>query len=482
MTDLKKRPIFLTAVAFTIFSYIMLPLLNGTMLRWFDEMSLFEPTRLFWNQTVSYPSGVLKYVGAYLTQYFYYPWLGSTILIAIWLCMAYASLKAFNLSARGLSCAAFFAPMCLLCSVVGMDEDWLTMNTLGYFFSQTVGSLTVILLFWAYRSMPWLWMRVIFIALIASAYIPLGYYAILTAGLCAVYETLSAITNRRWLRLATHVVGIVVAVIVPQICFNNIGGMSADNDALYLKGLPEFSLDEHETWLRILFILIALSFTAGSALVALTPKSAYVAKVRDIRTLVCCAVLAAVGVSSVMASASTDRRIKCAIEMLHYIDYGQWNDALDVVNNADVEPDFNMMILGNLARKRLGLPLVYGIQRPTFDVESTDLRREGITTNVFLNVPVNYHLGKVNNSYRWSMEHTVKFGKRVFFLKYMVRAALVNKDFKLAQRYNDILLSTTFHRKWAEHFQMFIDRPELMVRSSEFAGIPDFRPDTIFLR
>ena len=177
---------------------------------------------------------------------------------------------------------------------------------------------------------------------------------------------------------------------------------------------------------------------------------------------------------------SINKQVKCAIDMLGYIDYGQWEKVLELMDKTDVEPDFNMMILNNLARNQLGMQLIYGIQRPQFDVESTEMRREGLTTNVFLNIPVNFYLGKSNNSYRWAMEHTVAFGKRVFFLKYMVRAALLNGDIDVARKYNDILHKTAFHKAWAKHYQMFIDHPELMASSKEFTSIPDYKPKTIF--
>ena len=74
------------------------------------------------------------------------------------------------------------------------------------------------------------------------------------------------------------------------------------------------------------------------------------------------------------------------------------------------------------------------------------------------------------------MEHSLKYGKRVYFLKYMVKCALLNDDFKLAKRYNDLLMSTMFHRNWAEHYNRYIENPELMKQSQEFMSIPKLLP------
>lgn len=465
----------MTATVFAIFAYILLPVMNSTMLRWFDEMSLFEPDMLFWKQTTCYPGGFLKYIGAFLIQFFYYPWLGSTILIILWIAMAYALRSVFKLNSTGKSLLAFIIPLCLLCSVSGMDEGWLTMNFQGYFFSQTVGVFISILIFWAYRSIKSLLVRTLLLALTGLTYLPFGYFAILAIGMCTVFEIVSVAVHRKWTHLIPPAVGIAVVAIVPWICYTFIPGMPVDNDKLYIKGLPEFTSDGFETWLKAIFYIQTIVLAIFSASVALK-------KGITIKPILSYSILVLGGACVISATMSVSKQVKCAIEMLHYIDYSQWEEAMKVINESDVEPDFNMMILNNLSRKRLGLPLVYGIQRPMYDVESTELRREGITTNVFLNVPVNFHLGKSNNAYRWAMEHTVKYGKRVFFLKYMVRASLLNGDFELARKYNSMLMKTMFHRKWAEHYQPFIDHPELMFRSKEFMGIPEYNPQTIFLQ
>ena len=99
----------------------------------------------------------------------------------------------------------------------------------------------------------------------------------------------------------------------------------------------------------------------------------------------------------------------------------------------------------------------------------------------FVHVPVYYNIGRLNQSYRWAMEHTVQYGKRVFFLKYMVKDALLRGEIQLAKRYNDILLSTMFHREWAENINRFIENPSLIDTDPDFQRILGYgkmeRPD-----
>ena len=111
--------------AFVVFAYWILAVKNGYMLRWYDEMSLFETTRIFFSQFLHYPGGLLRWAGTWLTQLLYHPWLGSSALIALWLLLAWLTKKAFRLSESSAP-LALLVPVAMLVSVVQMDEAWLS--------------------------------------------------------------------------------------------------------------------------------------------------------------------------------------------------------------------------------------------------------------------------------------------------------------------------------------------------------------------
>ena len=46
-----------------------------------QELNLFQQTGLFFRQQMVVPGGMLTYVGTWLTQFFYYPWMGVLMLI-----------------------------------------------------------------------------------------------------------------------------------------------------------------------------------------------------------------------------------------------------------------------------------------------------------------------------------------------------------------------------------------------------------------
>ena len=57
---------------------------------------------------------------------------------------------------------------------------------------------------------------------------------------------------------------------------------------------------------------------------------------------------------------------------------------------------------------------------------------------------VNYHIGKLNDSYRWCMEYMVEYGMRNFYIKYMTKCALLNEEYALAEKYLNILSGNFF--------------------------------------
>ncbi|MDE6769704.1 MAG: hypothetical protein K2J78_08295, partial [Muribaculaceae bacterium] len=72
-------------IVFIIFAFWILAIKNGYMLRWLDEMSLFEPGMEGLRQYLLYPGGIFRFAGTFLTQLLYYPALGAGILVLIWL-------------------------------------------------------------------------------------------------------------------------------------------------------------------------------------------------------------------------------------------------------------------------------------------------------------------------------------------------------------------------------------------------------------
>ena len=131
----------------------------------------------FFHTLMSKPFGLMRYVGAWLTQLFCEPVVGAGVLVAIWILIFFVGTKAFRL--QGSASALMLLPVaCLLTSVVDMGY-WIYISTIrGYWFSQSVGYLLMLLLLWTARSTPRKW-HLVWYLVGFCVYPLLGWFALL---------------------------------------------------------------------------------------------------------------------------------------------------------------------------------------------------------------------------------------------------------------------------------------------------------------
>lgn len=94
----KIKLTYIYIVAFVIVAYILLPIMNAPYLYALQEHSLFVTGHTFMEETVKHHGGWLVWISCYLTQFFYYPWLGSSIIIAMWVATYFVCIKGFMLN------------------------------------------------------------------------------------------------------------------------------------------------------------------------------------------------------------------------------------------------------------------------------------------------------------------------------------------------------------------------------------------------
>ena len=71
---------------------------EGDLLWKLQERNLFLDTSLFFDEQTVVPGGLLSWAGTWLTQFFYYPWLGTLVLCACWLLLMWLVKQAFALT------------------------------------------------------------------------------------------------------------------------------------------------------------------------------------------------------------------------------------------------------------------------------------------------------------------------------------------------------------------------------------------------
>ncbi len=472
-----KRIISYIAIPFIfiLFAFWILAVKNGFMLRWYDEMSLFEPGMDSLRQFLHYPGGIFRFAGTFLTQLLFYPALGASALILIWLVCAWLTRISFRFSG-GMYALCYLIPLCMLASVLHLDEGCLSFESQGYVFYNSLGftfSLLAYTLFSVLR-------RSVYARCAIAVFLPLlypiaGFFSLLPALMCAIRLGMEVAKTKKIMPAIFAAASIALILIIPLVYYRYFPGTTVDNDYLYLKGLPELTMDDYDWYLWQPFAIatvILLAFVIMSLFI--DTEKATGSKVMT----GCSVALFFIGIIFCLsADSKKSEQLRATVLMIDAIENHDWNKATHIMSLTKESPNYTMCVLDNLARSYIGKPrnTTSGMMTVTKDFRHD----EDHTIKIFVNVPVNYNIGRFNQSHRWATDQNVQYGNRVYYLKYMVRNAIMNGDMEFAKKFNRLLQRTMFHRKWAEDMNRYIEDPSLIPTLPDYDFLMALRAEEI---
>ena len=377
----------------------------------------------FFYTLLSKPFGLMQYVGAWLTQLFYHPAAGAGALVAIWTLIFIVGAKAFRL--QGSASALMLLPVaCLLTSVVDLGY-WIYVSTIrGYWFSQSVGYLAMLLLLWAARTTPRKWHLVWY--LIGFCIYPLlGWFAMLFVLCLALCE------KPTWRELVGFVLLLFTASIWHTQFYSNLRF-----DDVVLAGLPRFitpsDSSEH----------LSIPFWVLGAVSALIPIcSRYLAKWF---IPVLCAVAGIVFTSTQMFY---DKNYINEMRMVRLAEDDNWKEVLSIAAESP-QPTTTMIFLKNIALANEGGLFERSFKlgnstNPLYNPDSLHVTLLDIASPL-----VYYNYGMMNEAIRLNFENAIQAGFSPFYLKMLARCALAVGDEKLVERYTTILHHRPFYGNW----------------------------------
>ncbi len=419
---LSKVFLYVSLLAFISFAVYIL-WMNQDVLYTVHDRSEFIFGAPFFHTLLSKPFGLMQYVGAWLTQLFYYPALGASVLAAIWVFIFLVGAKAFRLS--GNASALMLLPIaCLLTSIVDLGY-WIYIFTIrGYWFSQSAGFLVMLLLLWATRSTPRKW-HFLWYLLGACLYPVLGWFALLFI-LCLVLAE-----KPTWREL----IGIILLVFTAYIWRALLYSDQNPADVM-MAGFPRFVTPvESSERLSIPFWVLAIV----SVLIPLCGKYLNKALVP-----VLCAVSGILFTYSLMFS---DKNYIDEIRMVRHAEADNWQEVLHVAEESK-QPTHTMVMLKNIALTNEGglLDRSFKLCNHGVDVHNPDSLHIGL-----LNIAsplVYYNYGKSNYAIRLSYENAVATGFSPFYMKMISRCARATGEKKLEERYTTLLHHNLFYGNW----------------------------------
>ncbi|MBQ2127299.1 MAG: hypothetical protein II198_06525 [Bacteroidaceae bacterium] len=143
----------------------------------------------------------------------------------------------------------------------------------------------------------------------------------------------------------------------------------------------------------------------------------------------------------------------------------EWSEVARLARKTDV-PTRQVVMNKNLALLKLGVSgnEMFGYPEGSADIEASIPVRLAQTGGKM----AYFQYGKFNFCYRWCVEDAVEYGWRIEYLKHAVRSMILSGEYRLAQRYIDILKKTTFYADWAASMEKYVQNPEEITRNREF--------------
>ena len=456
------------AVAFALFAYYMLAVRNADYLFAVQERSLFLFDKSFFDMVVVKPGALMTYIGCFFTQFFYYPALGSCMLIAIWLATYFLIVKSFNMKGWW-SCLALIPICALLASVIDMGY-WIYYNKVhGYWFAPSVGLLVNMLAVWGCSLVAKKNRNAELICIFVWSivgYLTTGWLGLLATAVMGTRGIVSKFRACLW----PFCVEIVCIAVVPVVAYQFFDQMRIDD--AWIVGLPLFQQDvQTSTPMLVPFVIMALSLLLMGFVQFPDPEK-YKGKLWLWLALqVVCVVALATGVYK---AEFNDYNYHAELRIYRAAEEYRWDDILTESSNCPTEPTREMILFRNLAltyKGTLGSQMFRYNYMSIHPVVNDSLKVHMAQTNA----PLVYLLyGRMNFATRWSMENAVEYGYSPTVYKTMAIAAIISSEYDLAEKYLNTLKKTLYYADWADKYLPVIKNHSLREKMPELANMVEF--------
>ena len=377
----------------------------------------------FFHTLLSKPFGLMQYVGAWLTLLFCRPAFGTAVLAAIWVLIFLVGIKAFRLQANA-SALMLLPVACLLTSVVDLGY-WIYVSTIrGYWFSQSVGYLVMLLLLWAARCTPRKW-HLVWYLIGVCLYPVLGWFALLFVLCLAVAE------KPTWREFFAIVLLIFTAGIWHTQYYSNLRA-----DDVVMAGLPRFITPSDNTP-HLTYPFWALGIV--SVLIPLFGK--------NLKQWFVPALCTVVGIVFTWSQMYHDQNYIDEMRMVRYAEDDNWKEVLQVVE-ANQKPTSTMLFLRNIALMNEG-----GLLDRSFKLGNSSYppyNPDSVHSSLFdiASPLVYYNYGMTNEAIRLDFENAIQAGFSPFYLKMLARCGVAMGDKELVERYTTLLHQMPFYGDW----------------------------------
>lgn len=428
-------PAAITVALISFAAYLLIGMYPDVLITAQDR-NTFSGDSQFLHSLIARPFGVFQYIGSYLTQFFYHPAVGACMLIAIWAASFFAGIKAFRL--KGLWRSLMILPAaCLLASELDLGYWVYCLTIPGYWFSQSVAFLTLMLLLWAANSTPPR-LRIVWYVAIGFVLFPaLGWISYFFT-ICLALSQLGMEGKRtpKWVAPTGIILTLVAPVIFRALLYENIPTKN-----VFWAGFPLFETSTNSSMRPSIPFFI---LTATTVFLSLGRK------LPEMKKIPAYAAYLVVGIASsayVWTNIFNDQNYLYEIEMTQATMSDDWQGVIRVAEKAK-RPSRTMVMLKNIALLNTGELSTRSFELGNDGIEIYNPDSLNINIMHIASPLIYYNHGAVNYATRWCMEFAIPYGFSPYHLKIMARCAEATGENQLEKRYLNRLHSTSFYSDW----------------------------------
>lgn len=458
-----KAKMFLWPLCLLAFSVLSLYLLGVELKPFLIETAALTPfytTTSFIADMMSMPCGFVGYIASMMQSCFAMPWLGALLLTLLLVALAESMRRVFKVSAA-------WSGLCLVPSfmlILNYTEVgymlWLV-KTPALAFTMPLGMLISIGLTATAMVFHKLWIKLVLIVLYATVgYWLFGLFGLLACLFVVLPIIAEAIRTRQWKHLSIILGILLLALVLPRVMYGQ-GLFAMRVQDIYVAGLPDYIWNDAERYLYYP-ALVAIAFCLLLSTTLFTQKN------------IVCLIVSLIGmiVAAICLFNYTyrDSNFFDTLEQKQALEQGNYERVLDIARTAETPPTRIQVMLTREALWQTGQAGDKMFAYPDGDTPCNSPRQFQYMR--LLCGRLFYYLeGKVNYAYRWCMEDMVEYGRRPDYLCYMTKCALVNGEWKLADKYLDALDHTLWYKDFATKYRTYVTDHSLVAKDKEMSAI-----------
>lgn len=456
----------------SLLALVFLVVLNSDLLYMVQSRSLFMSSPIFFADCMRVPGGFLTWLGLWFTQLCYYPVLGGSILIALWLALYVVLQRTFR-PAVSWSWLLLLPVVALLVSTIDLGYWVYLLKQPGYWFRETLGTLFVSLLLWLQGQEKHSWRNVAASVLAVASYPLLGWYAVL-ATLCILIRLVRNrfFTPSPWVArtsfLPLHTSFLIVFFSLFLFPFLARQYTAFRVEEAFYAGFPVIESNMDFSWpLTVPFLVVALSLILLSVLplqkdLHLTEKRPWLIQ----------AVVMAVLTLIVFERNVSDANYHAEMRMFRQVEDFRWQDVIHEIQEADERGGAsrqmalckNVALINTQQTDRI-------FEFSTGEVDRVMRDSCGAYMLYTCGPLLALHHGMANTATRWTIESSVEYGFSVSALKVLTLSALVSGESQLADKYLTMLNLNLFQSSWVRRYRPLVIDPSLIDSYPELAAI-----------